>query len=281
MKNRQFNDILNECLDRLLKGESVEQCLADYPEQADALRPLLQVAVMTKSAASIQPHPEFKARARYQFRAALQEMAEKKSRPFFQWLPQWATAVIVFLVLLLAGGSTMVAAQGSMPDEPLYPVKLASEQVRLALTFSDVGKAELYASLADKRVAEIVRMADKGESAQVERVARRLNAYLVMVATLASGQKGEEMGLMMAPAPSATVPESGKEEEAKVAGGGPPRDGKMAKLKNKMARQAVDHPAMMRAALKKAPEKVRSALLRAIEESEASYQEVLNALESP
>jgi len=281
MKNRQFNDILNECLDRLLKGESVEQCLAVYPEQADALRPLLQVAAVTKSAAGIQPRPEFKARARYRFRAALQEMAEKKSRPFFQWLPQWATAVTVFLVLLLAGGSTMVAAQDSMPDEPLYPVKLASEQVRLALTFSDVAKAELYATLADKRVAEIVRMADKGESAQVERVAQRLNAYLVMVATLASGQKGEEMGLMMAPAPSATVPESGKEEEAKVAGGGPPRDGKMAKLKDKMARQAVDHPAMMRAALKKAPEKVRSALLRAIEESEASYQEVLDALESP
>ena len=66
-KSRAFDDILNECLDRLLfEGDTVEQCLASYPEQADELKPLLQIAVATKRTSNIQPGAEFRARARYQ-----------------------------------------------------------------------------------------------------------------------------------------------------------------------------------------------------------------------
>jgi hypothetical protein len=78
-----------------------------------------------------------------------------------------------------------------MPDEPLYPVKLATEAVRLTLTPSALGKAELYIKLADKRVDEIIKMADKGKVEQVEHTAQRLNTQLLAIANLtASG--GEE-----------------------------------------------------------------------------------------
>jgi len=37
-KSKEFNNVLDECLERLLvKGESIEQCLANYPEQAASL----------------------------------------------------------------------------------------------------------------------------------------------------------------------------------------------------------------------------------------------------
>jgi len=81
-KSREFNNILDECLERLLtKGETIEQCLRDFPEQADELEPLLQMALATKKAITIQPRPEFRAEARYQFLSALQRREEKRSPP--------------------------------------------------------------------------------------------------------------------------------------------------------------------------------------------------------
>lgn len=67
----RFEDILNECIDRLLQGESLEQCLQRYPEQAAELKPLLQVALEAQEASAVEPRPEFKAKAREQFRSVL------------------------------------------------------------------------------------------------------------------------------------------------------------------------------------------------------------------
>lgn len=83
--SNELYNILNDCLERLLTiheeveqclrimSEAVEQCLANYPEQAAHLKPLLETALGIKRALSaIQPRPEFRARARHQFHAALQ-----------------------------------------------------------------------------------------------------------------------------------------------------------------------------------------------------------------
>ena len=204
---KQFNEVLNDCLERMLvRGETLEQCLALYPSVAHELEPLLRTAMLTRKAASIEPHPEFKARARYQFRAALHKKAEeRRSHGFFHWNPRWATvAISIVVAFVLAGGGTVAAASNSMPDEPLYPVKLATETVRVTLTPSALGKAELYLELADKRVTEMVSMANKGKSEQVEIVAVRLNAHLVRVARLTEASPQETV--MMTPAPEATPP---------------------------------------------------------------------------
>ncbi len=207
-KKKEFNNILDQCLERMLVGgETIEQCLSNYPEQAAELEPLLRVALATKEASATRPHPEFRERARYQFQAALRETAEKRERHFslFRLQPHWATALIIALVFLLAGSGTVAAASNSMPDEPLYQVKLATETVRLALTPSSLGKVELYAHLADKRVDEIITMADKGKPEEIEQTAQRLNGHLIAMANLAAPQ---EANTLMAPAPQAATTEA-------------------------------------------------------------------------
>jgi len=271
-RSREFNDILDECLERLLvKGERLEQCLASYPEQAVELKPLLEMALATKQASAIEPSSEFKARARYQFRSALQEMGPKKRLSFFGWLPRWATVVAIVFVLLLAGGGTVAAASGSMPDEPLYPVKIASEQARLILTLSTLGKAELYANLADKRVSEIVYVANKGDAEQVKLATQRLNYTLARIAILASIQRGGD-GAMRAPAPALAPDESAeKGEDINIQTNG------RGKLRQILARYAVNHPARLRAALKEAPESAKPALRQAIAILVAGYEEAIKA----
>jgi len=209
-KEKEFDNILDECLERILaRGETVGQCLARYPELTAELEPLLQTALSTKETLAIKPRPEFRERARYQLRSALQEMEEKRQRrfAFFNWQPQWVTAVAAVLILLLASSGTVAAAGNSMPDGTLYPVKLATEQVRLVLTPSTLGKAELYAKLADKRVTEIIKMADKGKLEQMERTTQRLNVQLVAMASLV-GAPEEDTAVLTAPAPPAATQEA-------------------------------------------------------------------------
>lgn len=213
-KDREFEDILDECLEKMLRGKSVEECLADYPDHASALEPMLRMASRAKMATNIQPRPEFKDRARYEFQAAIREMPSAPARVrrgFFPRLkPAWI-ALAALVAIIIAGGSTVYAASNALPDSPLYPVKLATEQVRLFFTPSDIGKAELYAEFADERVEEIIKMADKGKAELVQETTNRLNEQLGAMASLTIGDKGTQAGGDML-ALEATAPSRNGEE---------------------------------------------------------------------
>jgi hypothetical protein len=298
-KTKEFDNILDECLVRLLTGgETIEQCLAQYPGQAVALRPLLETALATKKVSNIKPRPEFRSRARYQFRAALQEAPTRKGFFTFVW-PAWATVVAIVLALLLSGGGTVALAANSMPDEPLYSVKVATEQVRLAFTFSEIGKADLNARLADRRVAEITTIANRAEPEDLDKATELLNKHLEKVAVLAGTWAGEEKANMlrvpamepetaptlptapepapappMEPAPAAPSTDEEGQEYMEVA-----VDGQLARLRVEVERNAVRHPAMLREMLRTAPESAKPALRRALVIAEARYQQALEAVD--
>ena len=183
-KSKEFENILDECLDRLMKGEDIKSCLAGYPEHAAELEPLLKTALKARIAAAVKPRPEFRQRAGYEFQKAISEMPSKTPRSHFRWQLRWVVPVAVVLVLLSGGAGTVAAATNSLPDSPLYQVKLATESVQLAFTFSEQGKAELYARFVDYRVEEIVKMAEEGKLEQVEQATERMRSLLLAMADL-------------------------------------------------------------------------------------------------
>ena len=304
-KSKEFDNILNECLERLLaRGETAEQCLRSYPEYTDKLKPLLETALSVNRMSAIQPSEEFRERARHQFRSALKEAELRKSRPFIGWLwqPRWAVTVAIAL-LLAAGGGTVAASGDSMPDEPLYSVKLITEDVEIFFTRSKVGRAQLYAELADKRVAEIVVMADENRPDKVDEAAGRLESYLTEIVDLASGEQAAD-GMLMGPAmEEAAAPESevapppAEEEEvpaetpatrepqppSAVDMGEPAKwaglqSDPLGTLKATVTLNAIDHVARLRAALEEVPASARPALRRALAISEAGYDRILESL---
>ena len=221
-KSIELDDIFNECLERLLNGETMEQCLTRYPDYASELKPLLETALNIKKATTIQPRPEFRANARLRFQAALNGKENKPRRSFFNWLqqPQWAAVTAAVLLILLAGG-TAVAANGSMPDEPLYAIKLTTERIRLSLTSSALGKAELYTSLVERRITEITSMTNKNKPEKIEQVVALLDTSLMQISVLSSPQGVSDMKAMSpargaasaptiapSPAPALTAPAS-------------------------------------------------------------------------
>jgi hypothetical protein len=117
----EFEHILDECIDRLLRGESLEQCLQRYPEQAAQLEPLLRVALATQKASSVEPRAEFKAQARQQLisvlyrqkpkaqpgRVPLLDLAKSRIRRGIEGLrsrPVWQNALASALVVALIVG---------------------------------------------------------------------------------------------------------------------------------------------------------------------------------
>jgi hypothetical protein len=190
VKTEKFEDILNSCFDRISKGGTVEDCLDRYPDQARELEPLLKTFAAARIAAQVNPRAEFKTQARYQFQVALAEMAEEKRRDAsrgwrWRWQSAWSMAGMAILIVIVAGAGTVAASGNSMPDNALYPVKRAAERAQLALTPSDLGKAELNAKLADKRVEEIGYMADKGNGQEVQILAQSLNTNMQNIVHLA------------------------------------------------------------------------------------------------
>jgi hypothetical protein len=202
--NKNIDNLLNECLERVIfRGESMEEVLKSYPAEAAELKPLLKTALMVKQAAAISPSPEYRARARYEFHQALALEKTAKHGFSLRFMPRWATALSVALAVLLASGGAVAASTTSMPDSPLYPVKLATEQARMTITFSDEAKAELYAEQTDTRVGEIVYMANKGDIAQIAVLSQRLDDRmdnLAVVARAAYGKNGQSNFAVNAPA---------------------------------------------------------------------------------
>jgi hypothetical protein len=73
-------------------------------------------------------------------------------------------AASLVIAILAATGGTVYAAQDSLPDSPLYRVKLASEDVRLWLVFDDLDKATMLLDQADERAEEIKALLERDKS---------------------------------------------------------------------------------------------------------------------
>jgi len=71
-------------------------------------------------------------------------------------------AATALVVVSLAGG-TMVASADALPDDVLYSVKLATEQVRLALATTPQDRAVIELSIAEHRLAEATVLAEDGD----------------------------------------------------------------------------------------------------------------------
>ena len=159
-----------------------------------------------------------------------------------------------------------------MPDEPLYRVKLATEQMQLTFTPSALGKAEFYARLTDKRVSEIAYMASRNKPGQIEQTAQRLNDYLVKIASLTSTQEVTR-DVLMSPAVEEAPLMPKRVEGARI------EVNRRSRLRATMMHYAVNHPDRLRAVLETAPESVRSALLEAIVISTIGYEKALESLD--
>ena len=180
--------ILDECLAALSRGESLEACLARYPQHAEELRTHLLLAQRLSLTPRHEPRPRAQGAAWQQFHARAEDIRLGR-RPRLSisisigWMRPLAIAAAVVLAILVSGGATVYASQDALPDSPLYRVKLATEEMRLWFVFDDVRKAEILLDQSNERTDEIMEMVRSGKPVpgNVLRALRERNARAVRI----------------------------------------------------------------------------------------------------
>jgi len=187
---KRIDDALNECFESMvMKGESLDSCLMKHPEFASELKPLLETMQAARSAGAISPEPAFRAAARYEFRKALYEQKPVKVRSPLSL--RWATmAAGLGVFVLTSAGGAVAASSSSMPGQILYQVKRNIEDVQLTLAPTRAGKARVYATLADRRISELVYSAESGNVQLTENLTQQFTGDLAMVYEITAAERG-------------------------------------------------------------------------------------------
>jgi uncharacterized cupredoxin-like copper-binding protein len=106
--SKDLDILLDKCIDRMNQGDSLEECLASYPEQAKELEPLLRAIWGVRDACSPIPSATAKSVTRRRLDAALVDAdrrfqeRQRRTMPLFAW-PRVAAAVAAVLVMALMG----------------------------------------------------------------------------------------------------------------------------------------------------------------------------------
>src|SRR5579859_4335586 len=103
---QSLESVLEECRQRIVRGESVEQCLTTYPSHAATLRELLPLLAPLRELA-VPPDPAFAHAARQRFHARLREVqAQQAAQRVPTIARRWLGRIAIPLVAIVAlGGS--------------------------------------------------------------------------------------------------------------------------------------------------------------------------------
>jgi inorganic triphosphatase YgiF len=152
--------------------------------------------------------------------------------------------ILAIVVTLSALGSTVYAAQDSLPGDALYPVKLGVERMAMMFRGDDIARAERALNFADKRVREMVTLTEKGRpedlNLTVEKYCYALNMSVARM------------------------------DEAVGEGG--PHAGDIAAL---MVEAMVHHLSILEGLYGVVPDEAKPAIARAMEEAQKCYQRAI------
>ncbi|MBI2855558.1 MAG: DUF4382 domain-containing protein [Chloroflexi bacterium] len=196
---KSFGTILDDCLELILSGQSdLEGCLARYPQHRERLRELLEPALLLRQETLTPPSADTLRRGRSRLLQAVQQGRFSRAargpaqrvwamiaHPFCRGRLRWVGAMATVVALLVVGGGVTAASGDAVPGDALYPVKKATERVRLAFAFSDARQARLQIGLAERRIEEMVELAERGDADSLPRLIRGLQSHLTETRKLA------------------------------------------------------------------------------------------------
>ncbi|MDY6874690.1 MAG: DUF5667 domain-containing protein [Chloroflexota bacterium] len=210
MTNISFEQSLEHCLRELIRTGDVKASLRSYRQHTDRLRPLLEMAQVTRryyEAVPESPGGLIAGRERLLAVAAQQRArgvgtisatrtvntrtAGRKMRLIF------ATRLITVLLVVAVGmatlgGGVLWAAGDSLPGGLLYPTKLAMEDTRLALTSAPADQVDLALQLVQERAEEMQALVVARRQVPDETVAR-MEQHIERALTQAAWASDEEI----------------------------------------------------------------------------------------
>lgn len=170
-----FTRILADCLDAIeQRGSTFDEYLVGHPDHSAALVELLPIALALRSAPAVAPSPEFRANARRRLVARLSarsvSAAPRRSlAPALVLRRPALIMVLIVAVVAMLGSGIVAASAASLPNDLLYPVKMAVEELRLSLSPDSLNRSNLHLAFAAQRLDEIDRLirVERGSDAPI------------------------------------------------------------------------------------------------------------------
>jgi hypothetical protein len=185
--------VLHTCLEKLESGEeSIDTLLPRYPEIKELLRPPLEAALwLYKKSWLFDPNPAFVSASRNRLIGQVEEelgilfparrnQTGSLSPSFQRWNTiSFVVYLSIVLLLLFIGIKTIGFWIGnSLPGDPLYRIKLANEQVQLAISFSEEMDVQLSIRFVERRMVEGERIILSGRESYLPLAILRFEAEL-------------------------------------------------------------------------------------------------------
>ena len=101
-------------------------------------------------------------------------------------------SILVALALVAGGGATVAAAQDDLPTEPLYQVKLFTEDVRLMLNADPQTEIDMLMEMSQERTREMITLSEAGITPP-NQVALRLEQHIRQAMEVTSRLEGQAM----------------------------------------------------------------------------------------
>lgn len=119
--SKDWDVLLDKCIDRMNEGASLEDCIAEHPEHAEELEPLLQALCDARDICSVVPGTTAKSVMRQRLDATLvnadRNVQKRHRRPglLFGWSRAKAALAIVIVLALIGSGLFWVLKPGVTP----------------------------------------------------------------------------------------------------------------------------------------------------------------------
>lgn len=166
MVGKSKPDQLDRLIDEVARGSRELRSVKDE-RLREAIRVALRIHHQTTDAPDTYTRLRIRARVLGNLRPRGPSLAdhawtalELLARP----APLIARGIAFAAILAALGLGATVASAGTLPDDLLYPVKIASEGVRLALAGAPEDRAEVELSIAEHRLGEAERLASNGRT---------------------------------------------------------------------------------------------------------------------
>jgi hypothetical protein len=180
---------LQACLEAVQQGETLEQALRRFPEDADRLRPALEADLraaswLVEQRPTTEPSTGYVQASRHRLLAKLGPASQPQFGAMLPWLRgslagyvavytprqiavQFVLALLLMLNLWFSLDRSVQASRTSLPGDAVYPAKLAIENLRLAFTPDAAGRARLHTEFADQRLMELQALVFEGRFVQI------------------------------------------------------------------------------------------------------------------
>ena len=182
----RFESILDESISALQAGVPLEEVLAEVPDYADELRPLLFASTLLADPNPALVPEEKKSALRAEY---LKQVAELPALPTPSFSEKMQAVVRILrrrltreavINDLITVGITIILTLGmialllnflatdSMPGDLLYSVKRTSENIRTTFTFNEIDRTQLQSQFNERRLKEVEQLIQQNRAAVVQ-----------------------------------------------------------------------------------------------------------------